>query len=41
MARQIKSKRVLDKIYEYQILGTNLRFYEAIRSEFKTGDLLF
>jgi hypothetical protein len=41
MARQIKSKRVLDKIYEYQTLGTNLRFYEAMRSEFKTGDLLF
>jgi hypothetical protein len=41
MARQIKSKRVLDKIYEYQSIGTNLRFYEAMRAEFKTGDLLF
>jgi hypothetical protein len=41
MARQIKSKRILDKIYEYQTLGTNLRFYEAMRGEFKTGDLLF
>lgn len=41
MARQIKSKRVLDKIHEYQPLNINLRFYEAMREEFKTGDLLF
>jgi hypothetical protein len=41
MARQIKSKRVLDKVYEYQPLHINLKFYEAMRVEFKTGDLLF
>lgn len=41
MAKQIKSKRILDKIYEYQSLNTNLRFYETMRGEFKTGDLLF
>ena len=41
MAAQIKSKRVLDKIFEYQSFETNLQFYEAMRDEFRTGDLIF
>jgi hypothetical protein len=41
MAKQIKSKRILDMLYDYQALETNLRFYEAMRQEFRTGDLLF
>ena len=41
MADKIKSKRALDKLYDYQSISTNLRFYDAMRNEFQTGDLLF
>ena len=41
MASQIKSKRVLEKIHNRKSDESNLHFYEKMRSEFETGDLLF
>lgn len=41
MAEALKTKRTLDFQYPRNPKGNNLRFYEAMRDQFKTGDLLF
>jgi Permuted papain-like amidase enzyme, YaeF/YiiX, C92 family len=41
MANQIKSKTALEKIHPRNADENNLHFYEKMRSEFETGDLLF
>jgi uncharacterized protein YycO len=41
MAKGIRTKKELDKIAEYQNFGINLKFYDAMRTEFNTGDLIF
>jgi Permuted papain-like amidase enzyme, YaeF/YiiX, C92 family len=41
MARQIRSKRALDKISEYRSAALNFELYDNARVQFVTGDLLF